>query len=286
MMPQQSAAPPRAPAQPRPRAKPRLTAATADKYQLYQWAVQSPEDDAAWFARLYRRKRGRLPAHLREDFSGTGLLAATWARRGARYTADGYDIDPEPVSWGLEHNVKPLGKAAARVRFHLEDARTPSTRRPDVRVALNFSYFIFKQRADLVEYFRAAYQDLAPGGMFVLDIYGGPDAFHETEEPRAIEQGFTYVWDQAAYWPATGEYEAHIHFRFSDGSELRNAFSYDWRLWGLPEVKDALTDAGFPSVETYWEGTAGNGSDGNGIYRRSRRGENCLAWVTYVVCWK
>lgn len=270
----------------RSRSRPALTAATADKYALYQASVQAPDHDVAFLARLFRRRRGRPALHLREDFSGTGLLSATWAKRGPKYTAAGYDIDPEPVSWGMQHNVEPLGKAAERVSFHLEDARTPSTRRPDVRVALNFSYFIFKERRELLGYFRSVYQDLAPDGLFVLDIYGGPEAFHEMEETRKIDQGFTYVWDQDAYWPATGDYKTYIHFRFRDGSELRRAFTYDWRLWGLPELKDMLAEAGFPEVESYWEGTAPDGEGGNGVYRKSRRGENCMAWVTYLACWK
>ena len=270
---------------PRPRRKP-LTAATADKYQLYQWAVQSPDTDASWFASLYRRRRKQPARHLREDFSGTGLLSATWVRRDPGNTAVAYDIDPEPQRWGMAHNVQALGQAASRVRFLLQDARDPSQRPPDIRVALNFSYFIFKQRAQLLEYFRAVYQDMPPDGMFVLDVYGGPDALHETEEPREIDQGFTYAWEQAEYWPATGDYLTHIHFRFRDGTKLERAFTYDWRLWGLPELKDILADAGFQHIDTYWEGTASNGVDGNGVFRKSLRGENCLAWITYIVCWK
>lgn len=269
-----------------------LTAATADKYELYQDAVQSPDHDVAFFAGLYRRKHGKPALHLREDFSGTGLLSATWVDRGPRYTAECFDIDPEPVRWGLENNVEPLGqKAAERIHFHLKDAREPSIiRRPDVRVALNFSFFIFKQRRDLLDYFRAVYDDLPPGGLFVLDTYGGPDAFHEMEETRQIcnrvGTPFTYVWDQEEYWPATGAYKTHIHFRFRDGSEMHKAFSYDWRLWGLPELRDVLADAGFATVDSYWEGTSADGEGGNGVYRKNKRGENCMAWVTYVICWK
>jgi hypothetical protein len=269
----------------RPRKQP-LTAASADKYQLYQWAVQSPEHDAAWFSSVYRRRRRQPALHLREDFSGTALLSATWVRRGPQHTAECYDIDPEPVRWGKAHNLAPLGPAAERVQLRLEDARSPSQRPPDIRVALNFSYFVFKKRADLVGYFRAVYDDLPPGSMFVLDTYGGPDAYHETEEPREIEQGFTYVWEQAQYWPVTGDYRTYIHFRFNDGSEMKRAFTYDWRLWSLPELEDALSDAGFTHIDTYWEGTAPNGVEGNGVFRKSKLGENCLAWVTYIICWK
>lgn len=264
---------------------PRFTARTADKFALYQLSVQSPVEDVRFLLRLYRSLRGKDPLHLREDFCGTALLCANWVRGRSPRTAEGFDLCRETLAWGERHNFPPLGERAARVRLHARDVRSRSERRPDVRCAQNFSYFVFKRRDELLEYGRRARQDLAPGGILVLDIYGGPDAMNEEEDVREIEAGFTYVWDQRRYLPATGDYEAHIHFRFRDGSELRNAFSYDWRLWTLPEVKDVLHDAGFRRVDSYWEGTDAAGQGGNGVFRRSRRGDNCPAWVTYLVAY-
>jgi len=265
---------------------PAFTSKTADRQVLYQLAVQSPEEDVKFLSRVYRAKRKNLPRHFREDFCGTALLCATWVKRGKEYTAEGFDICEDTVGWGVVHNFEPLGDSAKRATIHVKDVRDASTKRPDVRAAQNFSYFVFKQREQLLEYFRAAYTDLAKDGIFVLDIYGGPDSMVETREEREIEEGFTYVWDQVAYWPATGDYKAHIHFEFRDGSQMRRAFSYDWRLWTLTEVVDALKEVGFPEVETFWEGTDEDGESGNGVYRKSRRGENCEAWVTYVVAYK
>jgi SAM-dependent methyltransferase len=264
---------------------PRFTARTADKFVLYQLAVQSPEEDVRFLARLYRSLRGDEPGHLREDFCGTALLCAAWVRGRRPRSAEGYDLSRSTLAWGRRHNFPPLGERAERIRLFPHDVRVASARRPDVRCAQNFSYFVFKRRADLLSYFESARRDLARGGIFVLDIYGGPDAMKEEEDVRAIADGFTYVWDQRRYVPATGEYEAHIHFRFRDGTELRRAFSYDWRLWTLPEVKDALHEAGFRCVESYWEGTDAAGEGGNGVFRRSARGDNCPAWVTYLVAY-
>lgn len=263
-----------------------FTAKTADRHKLYQYAVQSPEEDVKFLSRVYKKKRGRMPLHFREDFCGTALLAANWVKRGKQYTAEGFDICPDTIGWGIENVYAPLGDAAARVELHVKDVRETSSRRPDVRAAQNFSYFVFKERADLLAYARAACEDLDREGVFVMDIYGGPDSMMEMTEEREIEEGFTYVWDQVEYWPATGDYRAHIHFEFEDGTKLRRAFSYDWRLWSLTEVRDVLLEAGFAEVESFWEGTAEDGESGNGIYRRSRRGENCEAWVTYLVAYK
>jgi len=265
------------------RKKPVLTARTADKHLLYQWSVQSPKEDMSFLARVYKNTRGKKALHLREDFCGTGLLMSAWVKRGEDFTAEGFDLDPDPISWGVEHNFTPLGEAAQRAILHLKDAREPSNQPPDIRTAQNFSYFVFKKRSELIEYLRAAYLDLADDGIFVLDIYGGPESMEEMIEEREIEEGFTYIWDQRAYYPATGEYRADIHFRFKDGTEKKRAFRYDWRLWNLPEVQDAMREVGFERVETYWEGTDEDGESGNGVYRRSKRGENCLSWVTYLV---
>jgi hypothetical protein len=38
-------------------------------------------------------------------------------------------------------------------------------------------------------------------------------------------------------------------------------------------------------VISYWEGTSADGEGGNGIYRRSEKGENCPAWVSYLVAY-
>jgi hypothetical protein len=51
---------------------------------------------------------------------------------------------------------------------------------------------------------------------------------------------FTYLWEQALYDPVSGRLVCHIHFAFEDGSRLERAFSYDWRLWSLPEIRELL----------------------------------------------
>jgi SAM-dependent methyltransferase len=263
-------------------ARSRYSASTSDKYDLYQKAVQSPDTDVEWLARTFRATRGRPALHFREDFCGTGLLSSHWIQRGSDCTAEGFDIDPEPVAWGLAHNFDHLGAAAQRYTVHLKDVRSRGHRPADLRVAQNFSYCVFKTRRELLAYFRAARESLAPDGLFVIDLHGGSEATEELEETRRCG-GFTYVWDQAAFWPGTGEYRCYIHFRFPDGSELKRAFTYDWRMWYLTELRDVLLDAGFARADTYFEGTDAKGTGGDGVFRKNVRGENCLSWIAYLV---
>ncbi len=42
--------------------------------------------------------------------------------------------------------------------------------RPDITVAFNFSYFIFKKRKDLVTYFRSVRKSLSPDGLFATAV--------------------------------------------------------------------------------------------------------------------
>jgi len=263
-----------------------LTAKTADRHELYQLAVQSPDEDVKFLARVYKKVRKKSPKHFREDFCGTAVLSASWVKRGKAYSAEGFDICGDTIAWGLAHNFESLGDKAGRATLHVKDVREQSHKKPDVRAAQNFSYMVFKTREGMRDYLQSAYDDLAQDGVFVMDLYGGPESMEEMEEVRKIDEGFTYVWDQAVYWPATGDYKAHIHFRFKDGTEIKRAFSYEWRLWTLPELLDIMREVGFEHVDQYWEGTDEDGESGNGVYRMSRRGENCLAWVTYLVGYK
>jgi hypothetical protein len=158
--------------------------------------------------------------------------------------------------------------------------RTPGV---DIVLAMNFSYWIFKDRQTMVRYFRHVYEYLAEDGIFFLDSFGGPEAIQEMEEDTEYD-GFTYVWDQHRFNPITGEGLFYIHFKFDDGSKIKKAFVYDWRVWTLPELTEMLNEAGF-SASVYWEGTDKDG-EGDGVFTRSDVGEADDSWIAYIVAEK
>ena len=79
--------------------------------------------------------------------------------------------------------------------------------------------------------------------------------------------------------------DCHIHFAFEDGTRLDNAFDYSWRLWSLAELRDIMYDAGFTTVDTYWEGTDEDG-EGDGNFRKKKHAENEETFIAYLVAWK
>lgn len=257
------------------------TAKGSDRHELYELSVQEPSAEIAFIDRRYRELHGRAPKVLREDFCGTGFLGCEWVRHRAGNEAWGIDLCARTMAWGKARHGSRL-TAAQRARMHWVkgDVRGGGAPAADVIAALNFSYFIFKSRAALVEYFRAAFANMKPGGLFVLDSYGGHQSFSVTKEERDLD-GFTYVWDTERYNPINGDVLNHIHFRFPDGTELRKAFTYDWRLWTLAEIQEALVDAGFVRPAVYWEGTTKDG-EGDGKFRRTAVGEACEGWIAYI----
>lgn len=255
-----------------------------DKYELYSRAVQSPKNDAKFFGRVYQEIRGKQASILREDFCGTGALCVEWVKLNGRHKAFGVDLDPEPLDYGRSRYVSKL-TADQKKRILLDEKNVLSKDVPhaDISVGLNFSYFLFKKREDLRAYFANAHQALKSGGVAFFDVFGGSQCYDAIED-KTRHAGFTYYWEQTGFDPVSNEAQFHIHFRVG-GKKIERVFSYDWRLWSIPELRELLAEAGFSKVHVYWEGTAKDGT-GNGVFRRVQEGEACLSWIAYLVAEK
>lgn len=258
------------------------TARTADKHILYQESVQTPEADASFITRTFRALRGREAESLREDFCGTALFSGQWVKGGKERTAFGVDLDAAVQDWGREHNLGPLGAAAERVVLFTGDVLHTRTPRVDVNVAFNFSYWVFKTRPLLRDYFRAVHKHLKKDGLFFLDMHGGTQSMEVLCERRR-KHGFTYVWEHLTFDIVSHDMRCAISFEFPDGTRQKHAFTYDWRLWSLPEVRELLLEAGFSDVRCYFEGTKRGTTTGNGIYSLKERCSNDPCWLAYVV---
>jgi hypothetical protein len=267
-------------------ARPRVRMADlADSHELYEASVQSVRHEVEFLDAAFRELVGRKPRTLREDFCGTAAAACEWVRSHRSREAVAVDIDPQVLEWGRTHHVASLkAKQRERVRLVEGDVRTAQTGATDIAVAFNFSWWTFKTREALLVYLRAVHASLADDGLFVLDIYGGSDAYEEQEEETDFGL-FTYVWDQHGFDPVSARYICHIHFRFPDGSELPRAFSYDWRLWTLPELRELLAEAGFERSVVYWQGEDEEGEP-SGEFSIVERGEADPAWIAYVAAVK
>ena len=260
-------------------------ASMADVHALYQQAVQCVEAEIDFVDETFKKLRQRKAKYLREDFCGTANAACEWVRRRGTNRAVAVDLDAEVLEWGRAHNVEPLGAAASRIELVNADVRDVGRSGMDAVLAMNFSYWVLHTRAGLRRYFENARDALVEDGIFFLDAYGGYDAFREMKETTEND-GFTYIWDQAWYDPITGRNRCHIHFRFPDGSRIKDAFVYEWRLWTLPEIREVLEEAGFHDVTVYWQGTDAETGEGDGEFAPAEHGEADAGWITYITALK
>jgi hypothetical protein len=258
----------------------------ADKHMLYERAVQEPEADVDFAIATFKAEFGRRPHLLREDFCGTAAVCRDWVRAHPRNVAWGVDLDPETLGWGQTHNIDPLPKKdRRRVALVHGDVRTAPTDPVDVVMAQNFSYFLFETRRGLVDYFRSCHAGIGATGMLLLDAYGGPESMARMSEETEYDD-FSYVWDQDQFDPVNQRATCYIHFKFPDGSKLKRAFTYKWRMYTIPEVREALVAAGFHDTKVYWEGTDPKSGEGDGVYTEAESAANDEAWVCYIAGFK
>lgn len=255
-----------------------------DKYDLYRRAVQSPDADAEFLEKTYKELRGKKAKILREDFCGTFLLSTEWVKLNSSNHAFAVDIDPEPMEYGKSHDLAKL-PASIQKRITLQEKNVLKKGLPvaDISVAFNFSYFVFKTRNMMKKYFENVHASLKKDGLFVCDIFGGSQCYDAIEDVSRMK-GFTYYWDQTHFDPVTNEGLFHIHFRVGR-QKFERVFTYDWRIWSIPEIREIMEEAGFKKTHVYWEGTNRKG-EGNGVFTRTEQGEACLSWIAYIVAEK
>lgn len=228
-------------------------AARADVYDLYQRAVQNADHEAWMLDRVYVDAYGSSPRVLREDFCGTAAVCHAWVRGDPTREAYGVDLDPEPLAWAWKHNNPGLNEQERRRLVLLQDdARSTGNTPPaDVLAAENYSFFVFKERAQLRAYFESAYMNLGQRGVFLMDVKGGPEVITSGHRHSREIGGPSYEWEVAHFDALTHEGTYRIHFHFPDGSALSPAFEYRWRIWMPPELKDLVLEAGFTRTVFY-----------------------------------
>ena len=268
-------------------------ASMADIHVLYQKAVQSSEFEIEFYEDRYREIRGRRkkPMLLREDFCGTAMLTKDWCLSNKNRRAIGVDLCSDTLQWGMEHNIKPAGgEVAERISLLNENVLSVVTEKVDVICAMNFSFCIFEKRELLKAYFENARKGLKDDGLFFCDLMGGTNTIDECEEYQYInEEDVMYIWEQASYNPVDNHTQCYIHFEFDDGSRIDKAFSYSWRLWTLPELKELLLEVGFKSVQIFWEEFEEDGDpeneymQGTGNYRAVTEVPQQESWLAYIV---
>ncbi len=263
---------------------------TMDKFAMYEASVQNPEHDVSIISDFYRDFNDKDPRIIREDFCGTFSFCCEFVKRHPKNKAIGLDLCEETIEYGRKRHLSLLTKEQqSRVNILPQNVQS-KTAKTDAIVACNFSYFIFKTRKEMLKYFSCALNSLKDDGIFVLDFFGGPEAEVVDKEKRVVRhpdlKPFKYIWDLEKFNPITREGMFHIHFKYTKGGpKIEKAFTYDWRMWSIREIKDMLEEVGFSSSHVYWESDDGDG-EGDGTFYRTEIEDNDPTYLGYIVATK
>lgn len=216
-----------------------------DKHTLYEACVQSPED----MVQLLRAVHGGTPRVLGEDFAGTAAVSRRWIETVPEGKAIAVDLDGESLAQAGEH------PRLTTMQSDVREVASPV----DCLFVGNFSIGYLHTRDELLGYLRHARTRVREGGVFVCDTYGGETAYvlgnADRDVPLAHGLLCKYRWEQREANPMTGMVTNAIHFRVFDGDEvvldMPDAYHYRWRLWSLPELREAMQEAGFTATDIY-----------------------------------
>ena len=257
-----------------------------DKFHLYLQSVQTPYEDARFLSRRFKALNGRPLRFLREDFCGTANLLCEFIKLHPENRGIGIDSDAKPLRWCHTNNFQSLtSHQQRRIQLLEKDVLLAPDEPVEMVVALNYSYSVFHTKGELSRYLKRVRRSLIPGGVMLVDVHGGSAVPVEDQEVWDLGH-FQYVWEVTSFDPVSHRILCKIHFAFPDGTRLRNAFVYDWRLWTLPELREIFEDCGFRNVHVLWEGTDPQTNMGNGVLRKVRRGRAEGAWYAMVVAQK
>lgn len=216
-----------------------------DRDDCYELCVQSPRD----LVPFLRAVHGNCPVTLREDFCGTAALSRHWPGRSVAIDSDAAVIT-EAQRRGAGPNVE----------LRCADCITAVDADPaDIIFVGNFSIGYIHDRRTLLNYLASSRSRLRSGGIFVCDTYGGASVFKagSVERSHTARDGTTvkYLWRQDHADPLTNRVRTSLHFRVIREGEViadhPDAFTYDWRLWSIAELREAMAEAGFAATEVY-----------------------------------
>lgn len=260
---------------------------------LYRLSVQHPLAEVAFIERVWDHYHpGQAgpgePLLLREDFAGSCATAVAWVQSDPERQAMAVELDTPTAEWAANRWAG-CPRCGADLHIVVEDVMAVPEPETDVTLALNFSALIYHDEASLLNYLRHARQCLTDDGLLILDLFGIDPAKKTGEQSQTINPDdpgispFTYTWEQRAFDPATRRIDCRIHFMLADGTELRDAFVYDWRLWEMGTVLRLMRDAGFAHTEAWGPSEPNSGGPTDGRFAPLSSPPPAGEWVCYLV---
>ncbi len=270
---------------------------TWDIHSLYELCAQNPPRDAKLLRAIHATSSVRKPSAnltLGEDFCGTAALSRAWTSLSPTFRAIAVDIDTPTIARATRDSANHTN--IKLIRADVRKVKDPV----DLIAVLNFSICELHTRRGLLAYFKHAHSRLAKRkGTLICDLYGGADSYQtglldQTISPPkfmpypgghagatsaerspqlnpARNDRILYSWEQRTADPLTARVVNAMHFDVTPGGKSKSAkhqvfldaFVYDWRLWTIPELREAMHEAGFKHTAVYPRTAGATDPEGN-----------------------
>jgi SAM-dependent methyltransferase len=219
-----------------------------EKHSLYQKSVQNPKREVEFYRKVYRLIFKSLPVYFREDFCGTALLSCEWVKNNVCNQALGIDIDKDTLEWGHENNINNLSSGSDRIKLINQNVLQPfdPKQKFDIICSMNYSHFLLNKRSELVKYFSNVRRNINRG-LFIIDFYGG---LHTYSEHRHNNQSDFYEFHNEQMNILDNVSNSHLRYKTKEG-KLETLFTYNFRVYSIIELREALEDSGFDNFKIY-----------------------------------
>lgn len=222
-------------------------------------ALMTTVPHGEWLSRIERaaRERGKAPKSALDCACGTGLVTELLWWRGYRPVV-GFDISPAMIAIaktkamrlqaaGLQQATPPRYVVSDAAQLDLGEERF------DLVVSMFDSLNYILDPNALATAFRRLFRQTAPGGILAFDLNSvyalSQGLFTQSQHFGPVQHDWQAHWD-----PETRQCRVEMDFWVEDGvtGERRHfAERHIQRAYGVPEIRDFLTAAGYVRVEAF-----------------------------------
>lgn len=216
------------------------------KHELYETTVQSGRKLVEFFRKEYKLIFLKLPHTFREDFCGTGKLCSEWCKLNFENRAVGLDIDQPTLDYGIKFN-----KNFDSMELLNHNVLEPYNQETfDIICSLNYSHYILHKRKDLVKYFNNVYSGLNKNGIYILDFFGGSHIY-ETKAFTSFKRKDYYQMFGEQVNILNNVTKCSLRFKIGNKKKFEPLFHYDFRVYTILELREALEEVGFNKFKVY-----------------------------------
>ena len=275
-----------------------------DIHSLYELCAQNPPRDAKLLRAIHAdaTRTPRKSLTLAEDFCGTAALSRAWCDLSPNFSAVATDIHAPTLA-----RAKQLSASYDRIKLIRADVRKVNDPADLIAVLNFSICELHARRDLVAYFKHARTRlakRKGGGGVLICDLYGGADSYQTglldqtISPPRdhpAAKDRILYSWEQRTADPLTARVVNAMHFDVTSGfgypagprradsapqertqprsasrpphQVFLDAFVYDWRLWTIPELREAMHEAGFKHTSVYPRTAGATDPEGN-LYTR------------------